>query len=150
MLRILFASVVLLPVTAFAQSAIRVERAWSRAAPQAGVGALFMTVTDDGAADQLVAVSTPVAERAELHESINDNGVMKMRPAEKLPVSPGKPLILAPGGYHVMLIGLKQQLREGDSFPVTLSFAKAGAVATQATVARAGALPPPTHDAERR
>jgi periplasmic copper chaperone A len=153
MARLLLSSALLaavLPMAVLAQSAIKVERAWSRAAPQGGVGALFMTVTDDGGADQLVGVSTPLADRVELHESSNDNGVMKMRRVEKLPVSSGKPLILAPGGYHVMLMGLKQPLREGDSFPVTLAFEKAGTVPTEVTVARAGSIAPAGHEPPRR
>ena len=136
----------LLPVAALAQSGLAVEHVWSRAAPQGGVGVLFMTVTDDGPPDRLVGVSTPVAERSELHESMNDNGVMKMRAADKLPVAPGKPLVLAPGGYHVMLMGLKRPLREGERFPVTLTFEKAGAVTTEAIVAKAGARMPAGHE----
>jgi len=140
MRRVLLLLAVLLPAAALAQSGpITVERAWSRASPQGGTGVLFMTVTDNGAVDRLLRVNTPAAERAELHETTNDNGVMKMRPVEMLPVSPDKPLILAPGGRHVMLMGLKQALREGDSFPVTLAFEKAGTIATEVTVAKAGA-----------
>ena len=51
---------------------------------------------------------------------------MKMRPVGPLPIEPGKPVTLAPGGYHIMLSGLKRSLKQGDSFPITLSFAKAG------------------------
>ena len=147
MIRVLTAlSIWLLPAVALAQSGIRIEHMWSRAALEGGVGVLFMTVTNDGPADRLVGVSTPVADRAELHESMNDNGVMKMRPAEKLPVAPGKPLVLTPGGYHVMLMGLKRALRAGDRFPVTLSFENAGAVTTEALVAKAGAPAPAGHE----
>jgi periplasmic copper chaperone A len=67
---------------------------------------------------------------------------MTMRPVGPLPVGPGKPLVLAPGGYHVMLMGLKQPLKAGDSFPVTLTFAKAGAINATASVGKAGAPAP--------
>ena len=67
---------------------------------------------------------------------------MKMRPVASLPIEPDKPVTLAPGGYHIMLSGLKQELKQGDSFPITLSFAKAGQVAASATVAKAGATMP--------
>ena len=67
---------------------------------------------------------------------------MKMRPVASLTVEPGKPVTLAPGGYHIMLTGLKQALKQGDSFPVTLSFAKAGQVTATATVEKAGATMP--------
>ena len=69
---------------------------------------------------------------------------MKMRPVGPLPIEPGKPVTLAPGGYHIMLSGLKRSLKQGDSFPITLSFAKAGPVtATADIVAKAGG-----HDVE--
>ena len=59
------------------------------------------------------------------------------------PVEPGKPLVLKPGGYHVMLMGLRRSLKEGDEFPVTIRFAQAGAVSVTAHVAKAGAAAPP-------
>ena len=64
---------------------------------------------------------------------------MKMRPAGPLPIEHGRPVTRAPGGYHIMLSGLKQSLKQGDSFPITLSFAKAGRVTATATVVSAGA-----------
>lgn len=118
---------------------IQVRQVWSRAAPQGRVGVLYLTVTDTGAPDRLVGVETPVADKAELHESVNENGVMTMRPVTALSIVPGNPLTLKPGGYHVMLVGLHQALKEGDSFPVTLRFAGAGAVSVQAQVVKAGA-----------
>ena len=132
------------PVVALAQPGqIEVEQVWSRAAPQGRVGVLYMTVTDHGAPDRLVGVETPVAEKAELHESFAEGGVMKMRPVAAAPVEPGKPLVLKPGGYHVMLMGLRRTLKEGDEFPATIRFAQAGAVSVTAHVAKAGAAAPP-------
>jgi hypothetical protein len=101
-----------------------------------------MTITDTGAPDRLVGVETPVADKAELHESVAEGGVMKMRPLAAAPVEPGKPLILKPGGYHVMLMGLRRTLKEGDEFPATIHFAAAGAVGVTARVAKAGAVGP--------
>jgi copper(I)-binding protein len=128
------------------QSGIRIDHAWSRAALAGHEGVVYLTITATGAADTLSAVTTPVAATAGLHQSIDDHGVMKMRPVASLPIEPGKPVTLAPGGYHIMLTGLKQPLKEGDSFPVTLSFAKAGQVTATATVARAGATTMPGMD----
>jgi periplasmic copper chaperone A len=140
---LLVAMLTLLPVLALAdQMAIRVEHAWSRAMPAGTTGVVYLTVTDQGAPDTLTGVASPVAASAELHETIDDHGVMKMRSVASLPVAPGKPLTLAPGGYHIMLMGLKHPLVAGTSFPVTLTFAKAGAVATTATVQAAGAAMP--------
>ena len=110
--------------------------------PEGRVGVLYLTATDDGAPDRLTGVNTPVAEKAELHESLSENGVMKMRPVSSVAISREKPLTLAPGGYHVMLMGLKQPLKEGESFPVTSTFEKAGGVMTTASVGKAGAPGP--------
>ncbi len=120
------------------QNGIAVTDAWSRAALAGRTGIVYLTITDTGAADQLIGASSPVAAKATLHESIDDHGVMKMRPVAALPVQPGKPLTLAPGGYHVMLEGLKQPLQPGQTFPVTLTFANAGPVTATATVQKAG------------
>lgn len=124
---------------------IRVEHAWSRAMPAGATGVVYLTVTNQGVPDVLTGVASPVAASAGLHETIDDHGVMKMRPVASLPVAPGKPITLAPGGYHIMLTGLKQALVAGTSFPLTLSFAKAGAVAVTATVQGPGAGMPSMH-----
>jgi copper(I)-binding protein len=125
------------------QSDIRIDHAWSRAAMAGRIGVVYLTITDTGLADQLIGVSSPVAEKAELHESFSDKGVMKMRPVAALPVAKGQPVTLSPGGYHIMLVHLKQALKEGDVVPLTLTFEKAGAVSTTATVAKAGAAAMP-------
>jgi copper(I)-binding protein len=125
------------------QSGIQVDHVWSRAAMAGREGAVYLTITDTGPPDTLTGVATPVAAMAGLHQSVDDNGVMKMRPVTSLPIEPGKTVTLAPGGYHVMLMDLKQPLKEGDSFPVTLSFSKAGQVTVTAIVAKAGAAAMP-------
>jgi periplasmic copper chaperone A len=131
------------PMVAFADEAgIRLDHAWSRAAMAGHEGAVYLTITDTGTQDTLIGITTPVATKAELHLSFDDHGVMKMRAVPSLPVEPGKPVSLTPGGYHIMLMGLKQALKQGDSFPVTLSFARAGQVTTSATVEKAGASMP--------
>jgi periplasmic copper chaperone A len=127
------------PAIALAQqNGIQIENAWSRAAMAGRTGVVYLTITDTGAPDRLTAASSPVASKADLHESFTDNGVAKMRDVTTLPVEPGKPLTLAPEGYHIMLTGLKQPLKQGDTFPVTLSFAKAGQVTATVTVQKAG------------
>jgi copper(I)-binding protein len=121
------------------QNGIAVTDAWSRAAMAGRMGVVYLTITDTGAPDQLTGASSPVAAKATLHESFDDHGVMKMRPVAALPVQPGSPVKFAPGGYHIMLEGLKQPLQPGQTFPVTLTFAHAGAVTTTALVQKAGA-----------
>lgn len=121
--------------TAQPAPSISVSDAWARATPpSAQAGAVYATITDHGGPDRLIAVSTPVAGMAELHETIRDGNVMKMRPVPALAISPQAPTSLAPGGYHIMLTQLKQKLIGGQTFPLTLTFEKAGAVQTTVMV----------------
>ena len=138
------ALIVAVPAWAWAQG-VQVENAWARAtAASAMSGGVFLTVTDTGAPDRLVGASTPVAATAELHETIDDNGVMRMRPvAGGLALETGKPVVLKPGSYHLMLMGLRRQLKPGDNFPISLTFEKAGTVTATVTVGTAGASEAP-------
>ncbi len=136
----LLAGPLLLPVIAVAQPAsVKLDNVWSRAAMAGRTGVVYLTITATGAPDTLLGASSPVAAKAELHESVDDNGVMKMRPIASLPVVPGTPVKLQPGGYHIMLIDLTHALTAGESFPITLNFEKAGAVTAQVSVQKAGA-----------
>jgi len=138
---------VLLPIVfvtaAWAQSPsgpVQVQHAWSRATTVA-TGAVYMTIANGGDADdRLVAAECPLAAKAELHQTINDNGVMKMRPVEAILVKAKNKAVLKPGGLHVMLMGLKQPLAEGQSFPLTLNFEKAGRIEVTVSVAKAGSM----------
>ncbi len=136
---------ILLLAPAHAQTvpgAIAVQSAWARATPAgARTGAVYLTLVNNGAAeDELVAASTPVADRAQLHTERIENGVMKMRPSAAVDVKPGATVMLKPGGVHVMLIGLKQPLKEGESFPLTLEFARGGKREVEVRVAGIGAM----------
>ena len=89
------AAMIAMPMTAFAQSpSLQIDHVWSRAAPAGHAGVVYLTITDTGPADTLTGVATPVAAMADLHETVNDNGVMKMRPVASLPIEPGKPVTL--------------------------------------------------------
>jgi copper(I)-binding protein len=144
MRHIVLAATLLATIPALAQTPpIEVQNAWARAtAAGAKAGAVYLTLTDTAAPDQLVGASTPVAAMAEVHETINDKGIMRMRPIAALPLQPGQAVVLKPGGYHIMLMGLKQRLKDGETFPVTLSFEKAGSITTTVHVAKAGAMGP--------
>jgi periplasmic copper chaperone A len=74
-----------------------------------------------------------------MHESSNENGIAKMREVESVPLVPGKPIAFAPGGYHLMLLGLHQPLASGASFPLTLTFARAPAITVDVHVRAPGA-----------
>lgn len=132
---------------AWAQApAVEVSGAWARATTSsARVGGAFLTLTATGAADRVVSASSPVAEKVELHETIRDGAVMKMREVEALVVAPGTPVVLKPGAHHIMLIGLKRPLNRGESFPLTITFANAPPVTTTVTVQAAGASGPGHH-----
>ena len=141
MYRAVLAAILLgIPVCGRAQqNDIRVENAWSRAAMTGRTGVVYLTITDTGAPDRLTGASSPVAASADLHESFTDHGIAKMRTVAALPVDTGKPVTLAPNGYHIMLTGLKQPLNQDDRFSVTLIFEKAGPVTATVIVQKAGA-----------
>ena len=109
---------------------LMVDHPWARASiGKAKAGAAYLTIVNGGSEpDRLIAVETPAAKRAELHTHIMENGVMKMRPLTAVEVAPGEPTVFQPGGLHVMLMGLKAPLAEGETFPLTLSFEKAGKI----------------------
>ena len=120
--------------------AISVDHAWARATPPlATSGAVYLTIVDHGAPDRLIGVTTPVAGKAELHRTTMRGNVMQMRAVDGLAVSGPAPVTLAPGGYHVMLTGLKQPLQQGQSFPLTLQFEHAGSVQVPVVIEGPGA-----------
>jgi copper(I)-binding protein len=126
-------------VTLAADTTVSAHEAWARAsAGSAANGAAYVTLKGGAEPDQLVGASTPVADMAEVHETTNDNGVMKMRPVPAMPVPAGKTVALAPGGYHIMLMGLKHPLVAGQSFPLTLAFARGGKVTLDVQVKGTG------------
>lgn len=129
-----------LTTSAVARQDMSAEGAWARATtPKAQTGAVYLTIVDKGAADTLTSVSTPVAAKAKLHETVKTGDVVGMRPVDALPISTTGPTVLAPGGYHIMLFGLKKPLVKGETFPITLNFAKRGAVNATVKVEAAGA-----------
>lgn len=125
-----------------------ITQPWSRATPAgAKVAGGYLTIENKGAApDRLTSGSSDVAGKFEIHEMAMNNGVMTMRPLDKgLVIEPGKTVKLAPGGYHLMLMDLKSQLKQGDKVPLTLEFEKAGKVVLSLDVQGVGAQAP-AHD----
>lgn len=110
---------------------LEIEHPWARMTPAgAKVGGGYMTIENEGKeADRLVAVTADVAGHVEIHEMAMKDGVMTMRmQPDGLEIPAGGEAKLAPGGFHLMLMDLKQPLKEGESFKGTLTFAKAGTV----------------------
>ena len=120
---------------------ITVSNPFARAsAGPAKAGAAYLTITNEGAeTDLLVAASTAAAKGAQVHATMMDNGVMKMRPVKAVEVSPGEPTVLRPGGLHIMLMGLRAPLVEGQTFTLTLTFEKAGPMEVEVPVLGVGA-----------
>jgi periplasmic copper chaperone A len=132
----------LAPATSAQTGGVEIRNAWARATPRAAqTAAVYATITA-AADDRLTGASTPAAKQAQLHTMSMDNGVMKMRQVDGIDLAAGQAVTLKPGGYHIMLIGLAQPLSEGQTFPMTLSFAKAGAQDVAVTVQKVGAIRP--------
>lgn len=128
---------------------LTIERAWSRATIGADrPGVFYVEITNAGSADDaLVGIATPAAGMPMLHETVVTDGVASMPHAMSIPVPAGQTVELAPGGYHGMLMGLTTALKEGDSFPVTLTFQNAGEVAVNVEVLSLRAEGPDCDDA---
>jgi copper(I)-binding protein len=109
---------------------IHIDHPWARALPpSAPTGAAYFIITNRGeAADRLLAVETPIAAYAEVHEHRHVDGLMKMQQVDGLELAAGDSVEFKPGGYHAMLFNLKQPLVLGETFPMTLTFEQAGSV----------------------
>lgn len=128
-----------LPLLAQAQSVqlgeLMIGLPYARATvPGQTAGGGFLTIENKGADDRLVAARAAVSNTVELHTMTMDGNVMKMRAVDAIPVPAGRTVELKPGGLHIMFIGLKAPLGEGDSFPMTLRFEKAGEVTVNVKV----------------
>ena len=121
-------------------SRIAVSGAWTRpVADTDGAAAVYLRIENSGdGGDRLIGVETPAAAKAEVHSSQMDGDIMRMRPVDSVEIEAGGAVALAPGAMHIMLTGLKQGLKDGDRFPLTLVFAKAGRVETEVAVGEKG------------
>ncbi len=101
-----------------------VKDAWARPAGAGMTGAVYLTFENHSIqAETLVASSTVIADSVELHETVIENEIARMIPIPELPIPAGRTTTIDPGGYHLMLVNLHQDLDEGDTFPLTLHFA---------------------------
>jgi len=133
------ASVAAAPALAhgYAKGALSIDHPWAReTAPGQTVGGAFMTINNKGKQDdRLVSANSAVAGEVQIHTVSMTGGIMKMRQLTNgLPIPAGKSVTLKPGGYHVMLIGLKRPLQRGASIPLTLHFSRAGDVKVELAV----------------
>ncbi len=124
-------------------STIAVEQPWARATPAgAQTGAVYMTLDNKtSTADRLTGALSDVADKLQIHQITIVNGVMQMRElTDGLPIPAGGSVTLKPGSYHVMLVGLKKPLAAGETFPLTLTFEKAGNIPVTVLVQAMGAM----------
>jgi periplasmic copper chaperone A len=114
----------------FTAGDISVEHAWSRASIGTDrPGVLYLEITNNGTTDDaLVSLATIAASMPMLHETVVTDGIASMPHAASVPVPADQTVVLSPGGFHGMLMGLTNVLKEGETFPITLTFEKAGSL----------------------
>jgi copper(I)-binding protein len=105
------------------------------APPVASVGAVYLSITNRGTtSDTLIALESPIAAKVEIHRSTMVQGIMQMREVAALDCPPGATVKIEPGALHIMLVGLKQPLAAGSTFPLSLKFRDAGMLVVQVPV----------------
>ncbi len=118
------------------------------APPNAPATGAFMVIKNNGDKDiKVLKADNPASRVTELHTHLNEGGVMKMRPVAAIDIKAKGEAVLKPGSLHVMLIGLKAEMKEGDVVPVTLTFDDGSAKTVDAKVVKpmAGGMPPMEH-----
>ena len=151
---LLVASLTVLAIAAahardYKAGALDVADPWSRATPKgASVAAGYMKISNSGTApDRLISGSSDVASKFEVHEMTMENGVAKMRPVNGgLEIKPGQTVELKPGSFHIMFVGLKKPLANGDHIKATLMFERAGTLNVEFDVHEMGASTTGTKD----
>lgn len=128
----------------YSSHGVTVVHPWARATPGgAKVGSAFFEMkAARGHNDRLIGARSPVAGSAELHNHIMEGGIARMRSVDGIAVRAGRSVVLKPGGYHVMLMGLMGPLKEGDLLKLTLVFENAGEIEVDATLEPVGATGP--------
>ena len=136
------------PVPALAgESALRIDDPYVRLVPPGTTttGA-FMTIHNASSAERkLVKATSPISDKVQLHTHMNENGVMKMREIPEIVVPASGKVELKPGSYHIMLIEMKSELKEGDQVPITMSFDDGSTSRIEATVRKLSMTMPAPH-----
>lgn len=123
---------------------VRVVEAWARASiGTARPAAAYVTFVNDSSEPALLlSVSSPAAGKVNVHETVRDGEVMKMVPADPLEIPAGERIEMKPGGYHIMLMELRQAIQKGETLDLTLEFAGGAVVDISARVMGPGARGP--------
>ena len=134
----------LLPGSPLLAGDIEITDSYARASrPGALTGAIFMSIQNNGTlADRLMAAKSPTAAVVQIHKHVEDSGIMKMREVQAgIPIPAGGTHTLARGGDHVMLMGVTQELADGETVPLTLVFEIAGELVIEIPVDNARGQP---------
>lgn len=121
-----------------ARAGIEFDNVWARATPPGSTVASVYAQVKANAADEIVSVASPVAERIEVHATTEDAGVMQMRPVTTVTLPANEVVEFKAGGLHLMLLGLHAPLAAGSSFPITFNFRSAAPVTIQVDVVAPG------------
>jgi copper(I)-binding protein len=126
----------LLSACAPSHGVLAVNETWARPASKGENGAVYFVIQNDTASeDALLSASTDIASASEAHMSMmNDQGVASMQMQDAVQIPASDSVTFKPGGLHIMLVGLKQDLKVGDTFTLTLQFEKAGETTVQVEV----------------
>jgi copper(I)-binding protein len=134
-----------LPATAhqYQLGSLVIGHPWSRpTAPGMPMGVAYLSITNNGKdADVLIAASTPLAARVEMHQTTIADGMARMRPLGEIAIAPGTTVKIEPGGIHLMLVDLKTPLETGKQVPLELTFRRAGKVTVQLSIEARDAPP---------
>ncbi len=120
----------------FAGPRIEIKDPWVRLVPPVStMSAAYMEIVNSGdQSDKLVGVETDISKKAEIHTTLMENGTAKMRHVKEIEIPAGGSVKLRPGGYHIMLIDLKDPLKESQKVTIKLKFLKSGEVKVEAPV----------------
>ncbi|MDH3700284.1 MAG: copper chaperone PCu(A)C [Alphaproteobacteria bacterium] len=120
---------------------IHIEQPWARATIGKGrVGVAYLRLRNSGdESDRLIGATTPAAEHASLHTHRMTGDILRMRPVDAIPIPAGGTAMLKPGGLHIMLMRMTRSLKQGEIFPLTLTFERAGTITVEVTVKSATA-----------
>lgn len=125
-----------------AKEGIEIRDAWARTSMQGMNSAVYFVIQNHNkGADELIGAASDVAEVVEVHESKMEGEMMMMNRIEAVALEPSAAVEFKPGGYHVMLIRLKQDLKTGDEITVTLQFRDSPDITIKAPVKDAGGMP---------
>jgi periplasmic copper chaperone A len=129
-----------------ATAQVTIKDPWARATPpNAKLAAGYLTIANAGASDKLIAASSSMAKRVEMHITLRDGEILRMREVKELGIPQQSSLVLAPGGAHLMLIDIKRPFKAGEKVPVTLKFASGREVKIELAVRQATKPAAPAH-----